>query len=100
MKLGILVNTDKHADDIIGITKAAASRNHEVSVFMMDTGVKLLGNASIRDLCNIPNVKISYCDHSAGKLDVSKEGMPDSIVCGSQFDNANMNNEVDRVIVL
>ncbi|HDZ61646.1 MAG TPA: hypothetical protein ENH40_00680 [Nitrospirae bacterium] len=100
MKLGILVNTDKHADDVVGITKAAASKDHEVSIFMMDTGVKLIGNASIRDLCSIPNVKVCYCDHSAGILDVSKEGVPDAIVCGSQFDNANMNNEADRVIVL
>ena len=100
MKLGILVNTDKHAEDISGLTKAALSKGHEVIIFMMDTGVKLLGNPSITGLCNESGVRMSFCDHSAGKIGVSKEGVPDKIVCGSQFDNANMNHDADRVIVL
>ena len=100
MKLGILVNTDRHAEDVVGITKAAVSKGHEVLIFIMDTGVKLLSNSSITDLCNEIGVHMSFCDHSAGKLGISKEGYPDKIVCGSQFDNANMNHDADRVIVL
>jgi predicted peroxiredoxin len=100
LKLGILVNTDRHAEDVVGITKAAVSKGHEVLIFIMDTGVKLLSNSSITDLCNEIGVHMSFCDHSAGKLGISKEGYPDKIVCGSQFDNANMNHDADRVIVL
>lgn len=100
MKLGILVNTDRHAEDIAGLTKAALSKGHEVIIFMMDTGVKLLSNHSMTDLCNLPDVRMSFCDHSTEKLGVSKEGCPDKIVCGSQFDNATMNHEADRIIVL
>ncbi len=100
MKLGILVNTDQHAEDILGITKAALSKGHEVSIFMMDTGVKLIGNPSITGLCNESGVSMSFCDHSAGKVGVSKEGVPDKVVCGSQFDNANMSHQTDKVIVL
>ncbi len=100
MKLGILVNTDRHAEDIAGLTKAAISKGHEVIIFMMDTGVKLLSNPSITALCSNPEVHMSFCDHSTGKLGVSKEGCPGKIACGSQFDNATMNHEADRVIVL
>ncbi len=100
MKLGILVNTDRHAEDVIGMTNAALSKGHEVIIFMMDTGVKLLGNPSVTGLCNLSGVRLSFCDHSAGKIGVSKEGISDKIVCGSQFDNANMNHDADRVIVL
>ena len=100
MKLGIFVNTDRHAEDLVGLTKAALSKNHEVSVFMMDSGVKLLSNPSVTALCNEPGVSMSFCDHSTGKLGVSKEGCPDKIRCGSQFDNATMNHEADKVIVL
>ncbi|GBE05404.1 MAG TPA: hypothetical protein ENG95_03850 [Nitrospirae bacterium] len=100
MKLGILVNSDRHADDIVGITKAAVSKGHEVSLFMMDTGVNLLGNASVTGLCKEKGASMSFCDHSAGKLEVSKDGIPSEVVCGSQFDNATMNAEVDKVIVL
>ncbi len=100
MKLGILVNTDRHAEDVIGLTKAALSKGHEVIIFMMDTGVKLLSNPSVTGLSNDPGVHMSFCDHSAGKVGVSKEGIPDKVVCGSQFDNALMNHDADRVIVL
>ncbi len=67
---------------------------------MMDTGVNLLTNSSITGLCNESGVSMSFCDHSTGKLGVSKEGCPDKIVRGSQFDNATMNHVADRVIVL
>lgn len=100
MKLGILVNSDRHADDLIGLTKAASSKGHEVIIFMMDTGVNLLGNASVTGLCKEKGVQMGFCDHSAGKMEVSKDGLPSEIVCGSQFDNATMNHEADRVIVL
>ena len=100
MKLGILVNTDKHTQDIIGLTNAAVFRGHEVIIFMMDDGVKLLSNPSVTGLCGKQGVKMGFCDHSAGKAGVSKEGIPSQVVCGSQFDNANMNHNADRVIVL
>lgn len=100
MKLGILVNTDKHTEDIIGLTNAAISKGHEVIIFMMDAGVKLLSNSFVIGLCNKSGVHMSFCDHSTEKLGVSKEGLPSQIVCGSQYDNATMNHEADRVIVL
>ncbi len=100
MKLGILVNTDRHAEDVVGLTKAAITKGHEVIIFMMDAGVKLLGNPAITGLCDEAGVGMSFCDHSVEKIGVSKEGFSDKIVCGSQFDNANMNHEADRVIVL
>ncbi len=100
MKLGILVNTDKYADDVIGITKAALSKGHTVTLFQMDDGTKLLGHPSFNALCSTQGVKMSFCDHSAKGLNVATEGLPSDIVCGSQFDNANMNHDCDKVIVL
>lgn len=100
MKLGILVNTDRHAGDVVGITKAALAKGHEVIIFMMDGGNRLLGNKDVMGLCNLDGVSMSFCDHSAQKLGISKEGFSSKIGCGSQFDNANMNSMADRVIVL
>ncbi|GAB4537969.1 MAG: hypothetical protein Fur0020_06740 [Thermodesulfovibrionia bacterium] len=100
MKLGILVNTDRHAKDLIGITKAAVSKGHEVVIFIMDAGEYLLNNKDVTALCNEQGVRMAYCDHNAQQLGISKEGIPDRITCGSQFDNATMNHEADRVIVL
>lgn len=100
MKLGILVITDRHLDDVLGLTKAAVSKGHEVVIFNMDVGTKLLGDDSFRQLCNTSGVTMAFCDHSTQKENVSKEGIPEKIVCGSQFNNATMMHEADRVISL
>jgi predicted peroxiredoxin len=100
MKLGILVTTDQNLDAVLGLAKAAVSKGHEVVIFNMDTGTKLLGDGSFRELCKTSGVTMSFCDHSAGLENVSKEGIPDDIVCGSQFNNATMTNESDKVINL
>jgi predicted peroxiredoxin len=100
MKLGIFVNTDKHLGHITGLAKAAVSKGHEVHIFTMDDGAKLLENPSFTALCKTPGVKMSYCDHTAAEKNIKKTGIPAEVVCGSQYNNAVMAHEVDRLIVL
>ena len=100
MKLGIFVNTDRHLEDIRGLTKAAISKGHEVFIFNMDDGVRLLENPSFTELCRIPSVKMNFCDYNATGKGISKEVIPEEVVCGSQYNNAVMIHDVDRVIVL
>ncbi len=100
MKLGIHVNSDKHLNDVIGITKAAVSKGHEVIIFVMVDGERLLENPAFTDLSSISGVSMSYCDHNATHMGINKSAIPANIVCGSQFNNATMVHEADRVIVL
>ncbi len=100
MKLGVIITTDKNLDQILGITRAALSKGHEVNIFSMDLGVKLLEDSSFKALCKESGVTMSYCDYSTKTVEVSTEGIPSEISCGSQFDNANMNHDSDRVIIL
>ena len=100
MKLGILVTTDKHLNDIVGLTNSALAKGHEVTIFHMDVGTKLLGESSLQALCGKDGVTMSFCDHSAKNAEISTEGIPSEIACGSQFDNANMNHDCDKVIIL
>lgn len=100
MKLGILINTDKRAADVIGLTEAAVLKGHEVVLFMMDAGVRFLHNPSITALHKLPGVSLSFCSYSAEQLDVSTKGLPKIITSGSQFNNAEMVKNTDRVIVL
>lgn len=100
MKLGILVNTDKNLNHITGLAKAAVNRGHEVLIFAMDDGVSLLRDTAFTDLCNIKGVSISFCDYSTKALKVSKEALSEKIVCGSQYNNASMAHNADKVIVL
>ena len=100
MKIGILVNSDKRLDDIVGITRAAVEKGHEVNIFAMDEGVRLLCEPEFTGLCGIDGVEMSYCDHSTDQLKCKPKGIPGEIVCGSQYDNAAMAHNSDRVIVL
>ncbi|MFN3739707.1 MAG: DsrE family protein [Thermodesulfovibrionales bacterium] len=98
MRLGILVNTDRNLKHILGITEAALRKGHEVSIFVMDDGVRLLRDERFTALCK--KVSMSFCDHSTHVLNVSKEGIPEDIICGSQYNNAVMVHDSDKVIVL
>lgn len=100
MKLGILVNTDRHRDHVIGLVRAAVSKGHEVILFNMDDGTKLLANTEFSELCGTKGVTMSFCDHSAKHVGAVTEGLPEEIVCGSQYNNAVMNHDADKIIVL
>jgi len=100
MKLGIFVNTNKHLSEVMGFTKAALSKGHEVIIFNMDEGTKLVSTPEFGELCKTPGVTMSFCDHSAKHVGAATEGLPAEIACGSQYNNAVMNHDADRVIVL
>ena len=100
MKLGIIITTDRHLDHVIGITQAANAKGHEVSIFAMDSGTQLLEKAEFTQLCAVENVVMSLCQHSASEHGVNTEGVSKEIVLGSQFNNAMMNTESDKVISL
>jgi predicted peroxiredoxin len=100
MKLGILVNTDDHPDAVLGITDAALSQGHEVCIFVMDAGTRLLSRPSIKELSVRQKIVMSFCEHSAQGLGVPFDTIPEAIVRGSQYDNATMLHEADKVIIL
>jgi len=100
MKLGILINTDKHLEHILGVTEAAVAQKHETSIFVMDSGTKLLENDSFVALAERSAVSITLCEHSAKKMGINTEALSKKILCASQFNNAMMNHNADRVIVL
>ena len=100
MRLGILVNTARHLDDVVGITRAALTKNHQVIIFTMDEGTRLLENQVLVSLAGLEGVSLSVCDHSTKMYGVNTESLAPKIVCGSQLHNAMMNHNADRVIVL
>ena len=100
MKLGMLINTAKHADHVVGICRAALAKNHQVIIFAMDEGTRLLENDAFVSLAGLDGVSVSLCDHSAKTFGVRTESLPPKIVCASQLNNAMMNHDADRVIVL
>jgi predicted peroxiredoxin len=100
MTLGILVTADKYMEDVAGITEAAVRRGHRVILFFMDKGCLLVKDKKIATLIKMHGVTISLCDFNRKKMEISDSEIPDDITCGSQYDNALMNKESDKVIVL
>lgn len=100
MKLGIFVNTGRHIDAVTGITQAAVKKGHSITIFAMDAGTRLFVNPAFTELCRLDGISISFCDHSAKKEGAVTQGLPAEIVCGSQYNNALMVHESDKVIVL
>lgn len=100
MKLGIMVTTDRHLDLLRGITQAALARGHSVAIFATDEGTKLIADSSFYSLSDLPGVTMGYCDHSAQHYGDRPAGLPAAVASGSQFENAIMNSESDKVIVL
>ena len=100
MKLGILVNTDRHLRHVLGLTAAATKKNHEVVIFAMDQGVRLLDDGAFAELGGLEGVSLSFCSHSARAEGIVTEGRPEGVTVGSQLNNAMMAQAVDRLIVL
>ena len=100
MKLGILVTTDKHLEAVTGLTRAALKKGHDVSIFSMDDGSRLLAEPAFADLSTEDKVEMGFCEHNAKGMGLSIENLPEKIISGSQYDNAVMNHEADKVIVL
>lgn len=100
MKLGILVNTDRHLEHVLGIARSALAQRHEVSLFLMDTGTHLALRPELAQLAGLPGASVTLCDHSALAHGVEKASLPAQIACRSQVQNALMNHRADRVLVL
>ncbi len=84
MKLGILVNTDRHAEDLIGIATAAVAKGHQVIIFFMNGGARLLENTAVNNLAELKGVAMSYCDYTTQQIEMSKEEIHELVDCGSQ----------------
>jgi predicted peroxiredoxin len=100
LKLGIMVTTDRHLDQVVGIARAAQRKGHAVTIFATDKGARLLADPRFARLSALPGVEMSFCDHSARIHGGRPAGLPEEIVSGSQFENATMASESDRVLVL
>lgn len=100
MRLGIMVTTDRCLEQVVGLTRAAGERGHAVAIFATDAGVNLLGDGRFASLSAMPAVAMSYCGQSAEARGGAPAGLPAAIVPGSQFENAVMTAESDKVIVL
>lgn len=100
MHLGIIATTDAYPHELVGLSRAAAECGHRVSVFLTASAVKLCENPRVAELANIPEVNMCLCTHSIREAGITDDRIPDGVVCGSQYNNAVISRDADKVITL
>jgi len=100
VRLGVMVTTDLHLPQLLGIAGAALARGHEVEVFATDAGVRLVAAPELAGLAGRPGATVSFCEQSAARLGVPTGGLPAAIRGGGQYRNSLMAEGADRLIVL
>ncbi len=98
MKLGIFISTDRNLQQLVGIVGEAVTRGHKVKVFVMDAGSKLLETDEFRRLCELEGVESAFCDLNAKAYGVDTDKASEFSSRGSQYDNAQMMHDADRVL--
>ncbi len=95
--LGIMVTKYENLDHIDGIVKAALKADHPVQLFLTDEGVRFTRDPGFLELLKMAGVKCAVCDHSCELLGI--HGKTAGINYGSQYDNAGMLHDSERVLV-
>jgi hypothetical protein len=96
-QLGILITRYANLDHIAGVVKAAIRAGHPVRIFVTDEGVKFTRDPKFLELLDRDGVEIAVCDHMCEVLGIKEKAA--GITYGSQYDNAGMLHDSDRVLV-
>jgi peroxiredoxin family protein len=95
--LGIMVTKYENLDHLAGIVKAARATGKTVKLFLTDEGVKFTSDAGFVNLVKGDGVELSCCEHNCELLGILDK--TEGIIYGSQYDNATMLHNSERVLV-
>ncbi len=98
MKLGLVATDDSAGAQLLGLAGAAAQRGWTCRCFLTDTGVRLLTSPPLLDLMRSGALRLDVCEH-AWQLYGSGQA-PADVKLRSQFQNAELARDCDRVVVL
>jgi len=102
MNLGIVVTSENHAEQVLGLLEAAAERGWQLRCFLTDSGVKLFDDPRFVRFCQGGHW-VALCEMSLERYHIDREKMqhrmPD-IIIGGQYQDAELVKNSDRVLVL
>ena len=98
MQLGIVASHESAGPHLEGLAAAAAGRGWSCRCFLTDSGVRLAGSARLLELARSGAVRLDVCEHSWHHF--SEGPAPQAARLGTQFSNAELVRECDRVIVV
>lgn len=98
MRIGIVASHESSGPHLEGLAAAAAARGWPCRCFLTDSGVKLARLPGLVALARAGTVRVDVCEHSWQEHGAG--GAPEGATLGSQFQNAELVRECDRVLVL
>lgn len=97
MLLGLVAASETEERHLVGLAAAAASRGWQIRCFLTDRGVLLARSAALLDLAGTGAIQLTVCEHS---WELFGGGVAPKVTMGSQYQNAELADVCDRVIVL
>lgn len=98
MRLGLVATHESAGPHLEGLAAAAVARGWRCRCFLTDSGVKLAASAPLLALARSGALRLDVCEHSWQHLGLG--AAPEGATLGSQFQNAELVRESDRVVVL
>ncbi|MBK8321895.1 MAG: hypothetical protein IPL06_03985 [Betaproteobacteria bacterium] len=98
MRLGIVASHESAAPQVEGLAAAAARRGWACRCFLTDSGVRLATSPALVALAASGAIRLDVCEHSWHHF--SEGPAPQAARLGTQFSNAELVRECDRVIVV
>lgn len=98
MQLGIVATRLQAEPHVLGLAAAACARGWACRCFLTDRGVLLLNSPQFLALARAGHVRVDVCEHSWEQYGTAAP--PAGIAMGSQYQNAELAHQCDRVIVL
>lgn len=102
MKLGIVVTDQAVVSHVLNVIDSAAERGWSIRCFLTDTGVRLLSDSGFRRRITDGNAQVAVCELSVeryGRDAESASSIPESVVVGGQYQDAELVHESDSVLV-
>lgn len=98
MKIGLVATDERAGPQLLGLANAAATLGWPCRCFLTDSGVRLLNIEALRALMRDGTVRVEACEHAWQALGLGPA--PEGVKLRSQFQNAELARDCDRVVVL
>ena len=102
MRLGIVVTDEAFGAHVVGLLDAVAARGWQAQCFLTDSGVNLLGDPAFVERARAHPGTVSVCEHSVEGVAEGRfrrEAFDGAVVFGGQYQNAQLANACERVLV-
>lgn len=97
MKIGLVATDAGAAAHLLGLMRACVDRGWECRCFLTDSGTRLLQQGALLAMVRDGSVRVDVCEHAWSSLGLGPA--PDGIKLRSQFQNAELARDCDRVVV-